>query len=756
MNDQQETVNGIVERILYVSGKGCTTLRLGLEDGTTVTATGEALLGVQPGETLHLTGKTTQHHTHGPQFHARDCHYTEPATLHAIRKYLACGLVKGIGPKLADAIVDEFKEDTLHIIDTAPDRLREVHLIGPARCTEIIASWQLHQEIRQLMILLQSAGISATHAPRIARHFRVERQEAHDVADVLEIIQDNPYRLTEVYRIGFKLADRLALWLGLPERSPHRLQAALLHTLDEAALKEGHCFLHERQLCARTTKNLGDDTLVDLLPAQLDALRAERRVIVQPVPHGDHYRPAVFAPHLLAAETSVASRLARLRATATRLARLGQWHTAPLPLDTRNLRLAPAQEAAVRMALGEPVSVLTGGPGCGKSFTVRTVVDVVEAAGGRVALAAPTGRAAKRLAELTGRTATTVHRLIGKPRHDNNGPASLFDAHDPLEADLIVVDEASMLDLALFDRLLGKLTPGTHLLLVGDVHQLPSVGAGQVLRDLLTVAAIPRTELTEVFRQGEDSAITRNAHRINAGQDIHSTNDFWFIKVPDPRNIPATVLDIATRRLPTAFGTTPTDIQILAPTTKGPAGTHELGLALQAALNPHTDGQPQHWGDGRPFRRGDRVIAVRNDPRKGVLNGSTGTITAIDDKERQLHVTLDDDATVPYGFDELDELLHAYAITVHRAQGSEYPFVIVPLTTTGPAYLLLRRNLLYTAVTRARRMLVLVGDEDALAMAIKHPATPRNTSLAPRLHEALTGTTVLPRPLKALDQAALY
>ncbi|MFD5081705.1 helix-hairpin-helix domain-containing protein [Kitasatospora sp. NPDC058406] len=440
MNDQQETVSGIVERILYVSTNGCTTLRLGLEDGATITATGEALLGVQPGETLHLTGKTTQHPTHGPQFDAHDCHYTEPATLHAIRKYLACGLVKGIGPKLADAIVDEFKEDTLHVIDTTPDRLREVHLIGPARCAEIIASWQLHQEIRQLMILLQSAGISATHAPRIARHFRVERQEAHDVADVLEIIQDTPYRLTEVYRIGFKLADRLALWLGLPERSPHRLQAALLHTLDEAALKEGHCFLYERQLCARTTKNLGDDTLAGLLPAQLDALRAEHRVIVQPVPHGDHYRPAVFAPHLLAAETSVASRLARLRATGTRLARLEQWHTAPLPFDARDLRLAPAQEAAVRMALGEPVSVLTGGPGCGKSFTVRTVVDVVEAAGGRVALAAPTGRAAKRLAELTGRTATTIHRLIGKPRHDNDGPVSLFDAHDPLEADLIVVD----------------------------------------------------------------------------------------------------------------------------------------------------------------------------------------------------------------------------------------------------------------------------------------------------------------------------
>ncbi|MCU7827176.1 ATP-dependent RecD-like DNA helicase [Kitasatospora sp. DSM 101779] len=759
MAEQQlETVDGIVERILYVSSGGFTALRLGLEHGGSLTAKGEALLGVQPGETLQLTGRRGRHLAYGEEFHAVECRYLEPATLQAIRKYLASGLVRGIGPKLADAIVDTFKLDTLQVIDTTPERLREVHLIGPARYTEIVAAWQVHQEIRQLMVLLQGAGVSPTHAPRIAHHFRTVRREAHDVADVLDIVQEHPYRLTEVYGIGFTTADKLALWLGLPERSPERLRAALLHALETAAVRDGQCFLFERQLLHRTLQNLRDETLAELLPDQLGVLVASGSVVVQDVPRDGRLQAAVFTPRLHAAEVSVAARIARLRSATTRLASIGPWRGGgPLPVFDSALVLAPAQETAARMALTEPVSVLTGGPGCGKSFTVKTIVDLVEAAGGRVGLAAPTGRAAKRLQNLTGRTATTVHRMIGNRRDDDTGPLNLFDAWDPLEADLIVIDEASMLDLPLLDRLLGKLTPGVHLLLVGDVHQLPSVGPGQVLRDLLAVDAIPRTELDEVFRQSADSAIIRNAAQIRHGQPIRSGGDFWFLPVPDPE-IPATVVDLVTRRLPTTYGITPDDVQVLAPSTKGPAGTQELAAAIQAKVNPHHDGQAQHWGDGRPFRLNDRVIAVRNDLRKGVLNGSTGRVTAIDDKDRHIHVTLDDDgSTILYAFEELDELLHAYAITVHRAQGSEYPHVIVPLTKTGPSYLLLRRNLLYTAVTRARQMLVLVGDPEALDTAIKQPAAGRNSSLAVRLHEALTSTAVLPDPVRTNNApASLY
>ncbi|MFD5610575.1 ATP-dependent RecD-like DNA helicase [Kitasatospora sp. NPDC127060] len=749
MAQHPATVDGIVERILFVGSNGFTALRLGLEGGESLTAKGEALVGVQPGETLQLTGTHSQHPTYGAEFHAGECRYVEPATLHAIRKYLASGLVRGIGPKLADAIVDHFKLDTLQIIDTTPARLREVHLIGDARYAGIVAAWQVHQEIRQLMVLLQGAGISPTHAPRIAHHFRVERQEAHDVADVLEIVQEAPYRLAEVYRIGFATADKLALSLGWPERSPERLQAALVHTLEDSAVRDGQTFLYDTELIRRAAANLRDEGLDALLPAQLDTLAAERRVVLQDLPHRGRLRPAVFTPRLHAAETSVASRIARLRGTTTRLATLRPWRRGPLPLLDSATELTEEQEAAVLMAVTEPVAVLTGGPGCGKSFTVKAVLDLVEAVGGRVGLAAPTGRAAKRLQEITGRPASTVHRMIGKPKEEDNGPLSLFDAYDPLEADLIVVDEASMLEVTLLDRLLGKLAPGVHLLLVGDVHQLPSVGAGQVLRDLLSVPEIPRTELSTIFRQDGASTIPLNAQRINRGEDTVNGGQFWFLPVPDHK-ITDTVVDLVTRRLPDTYPVQPGDIQVLAPATKGPAGTRDLALAVQGAVNPHQDGAAQHFADGRPFRLKDRVIAIRNDPRKGVLNGTTGTVTAIDDKERQIHVTMDDQVAAVYGFEELDELLHAYAITVHRSQGSEYPIVVVPLTM-GSSYLLLRRNLLYTAVTRARELVVVVGDPEALATAIKRPADPRNSSLAPRLHEALTGNRLLPAPTRNPD-----
>ena len=769
---EPEVLEGIVERILYVGSGGFTAVRLGLADGESVGAKGEALLGVQPGETLHLTGHHADHPTWGREFRAVSCRYVEPSTVHAIRAYLASGLVRGIGPKLADAIVDEFKLDTLQVIDTTPERLLEVHLIGKGRLAEIIAAWQVHQEIRQLMILLQSAGISATHAPRIVRHFRTDRQEAHSVTDVLDIVQSAPYRLTEVFRIGFTTADKLALWLGLPERSPQRLQAALLHTLEQAG---GDSFLWERQLYARTVRNLGgDETLAELLPAELASLVATDAVVLQDLPYGQdlpgrerRWKPAVFAPALHAAETAVAARVDRLRAAATRLSTLRPWAAGPLPVFDSAVELAPEQEAAVRMALTTPVSVLTGGPGCGKSFTVRSIVDIVEAAGGRVALTAPTGRAAKRLAELTGRPATTVHRLIHGRREDPAVPVSLFDAYDPLDADLIVIDEASMLDLRLCAQLLGKLTPGVHLLLVGDVHQLPSVGAGQVLADLLAVAEVPRTELTVIFRQARDSAIVTNATEIKYGRPVRSFGDFWFLDarrddaertLPPPEEIQATVVDLVTRRLPDTYGIDPADIQVLAPGRKGALGTDDLNLAIQAVVNPHRDGREQHWGDGRAFRPGDRVVAVRTDARRGVVNGTTGRITAIDTKQRQVRIVTDDDRTeAAYAFDELDELLHAYAMTVHRAQGSEYPMVVVPMTRTGASYLLLRRNLLYTAVTRAKRMLVLVGDPAALDQAISQPSEPRNSALALRLGEALRGEVVLPRPRLAFDgQASLY
>jgi len=485
-----------------------------------------------------------------------------------------------------------------------------------------------------------------------------------------------------------------------------------------------------------------------LLPRELDALRADGRLVAELLPHLGRETAVVFSRRLHAAETSLARHLGRLHRAPTSLARRGQWTSDPLPLPPGAPPLHAAQEQAVRMALSAPVSVLTGGPGCGKSFTVRLLVEVAEAAGAQVSLAAPTGRAAKRLSELTGNQATTVHRLL---RPGQAATESLFD-RDPIDADLFVIDEASMLDLVLCGRLLEKIPTGAHVLFVGDTDQLPSIGPGTVLADLLRVPAVARTALHHVFRQEQGSAVTAAAHRINAGQTPDSGGDFWYLRENNPNNIPDLVLDLVTRRLPAAYGVSPADIQVLCPTRRHPAGTHELGRLLQDALNPARDGDAQHWCDARPFRLGDRVMPTRNDPKKGpngVFNGTTGTVVTLDTEQRELEIALDDGDTATYTFDELDDVLHAYAVTVHRAQGSEYPIVVIPLTTTGS--FILRRNLLYTAVTRGKHKVIVVGEEEALRRALAAAEPHRNTALALRLYDALFRAPALPAPSQARD-----
>jgi exodeoxyribonuclease V alpha subunit len=481
-----------------------------------------------------------------------------------------------------------------------------------------------------------------------------------------------------------------------------------------------------------------------LLPRELDALRNDGRLVAEHLPHLGRETPVVYSRRLHTAETSLARHLARLHRAPTTLARRGDWTHDPLPLPQDTPPLHPAQEQAVRMALSTPVSVLTGGPGCGKSFTVRMVVQAAEAAGAQVSLTAPTGRAAKRLSELTGTGATTVHRLL---RPGQAPSESLFD-RDPMEADLFVIDEASMLDLVLCERLLERIPTGAQVLFVGDTDQLPSIGPGTVLADLLRVPAIARTALNHVFRQEQGSAITASAHRIINGQMPVNGGDFWYLRENNPTKIPDLVLDLVTRRLPDAYNLTPGDIQVLCPTRKHPAGTHELGRLLQDALNPAREGDTQHWCDGRPFRLGDRVMPTRNDPKKGrngVFNGTTGTVITLDTEQRELEIALDDGDTATYTFDELDDVLHAYAVTVHRAQGSEYPVVVIPLTTTGA--FILRRNLLYTAVTRGKRKVILVGEDDALRRALATAEPHRNTALALRLHQVLLQKPALPEPL---------
>jgi len=733
-------VEGIVERVVFVDRSGFTVLLLGTGEQEPLKASGEILQGAQPGESLRLTGAWRQHPAHGPQFAATDCTHTLPASLYAMRRYLASGLIKGIGPKLADAIVAEFAEQTMHVLEETPQRLLEVHQIGPGRHARIIEAWKIHQDIRELMLLLHGAGVPAGHAPRICHHFSTE------TTDTADLVHRHPYRLTEVRGLGFHYADAVAQWLGIPQQSPQRLRAGLLHALDQSAL-QGHCYLPEDRLLREAAALLDQDQ--GLLPRELDALRAAGHLLVELQPHLGRESALVFSRRLHAAETSLAKHLARLHnAAPTALSRRGEWTDTALPLPAGAADLHPAQEQAVRMALTQPVSVLTGGPGCGKSFTVATIVDVAEAAGAQVSLAAPTGRAAKRLSELTGNPATTVHRLL------QPGPAagdSLFD-QDPMEADLFVIDEASMLDLSLCERLLEKIPTGAHILFVGDTDQLPSIGPGTVLADLLRVPAIARTALRHVFRQGQGSAITANAHRIIVGEPPLSGGDFWYLRENNPDKIPDLVLDLVTRRLPAAYGLAPGDIQVLCPTRKHPAGTHELGLRLQDVLNPARDGDAEHWCDARPFRLGDRVMPTRNDPKRGpngVFNGSTATVITLDTEQRELEIALDDGDTATYTFDELDEVLHAYAITVHRAQGSEYPIVVIPLTTAGA--FILRRNLLYTAVTRGKSKVILVGEDEALRRALTTAEPHRNTTLALRLHRTVANDASWPEPAPSTD-----
>ncbi len=746
MNEPRLVIEGVVDHLRYVGPDGYTVACIapvdekgtGLDerfggdsgDAELVIAAGGALIGVQPGETVRLTGAWSRRGEHGDRFSVTECESILPASVYAIRRYLGSGLIRGIGGKLADAIVGHFGEQTLTVIDGAPERLVEVHNIGPGRMRMILAAWEEQKAIREVMTFLQGVRLSPALAIRIHQVFGDE---------ALRIVREEPYRLAEEVRgVGFHTADRIAMAVGIPEQSPQRMRAGLLHVLDRANARLGHCYLPEKSLLAQSMEVLDADP--EPLRAGLDGLRADGTAVVELLPDRDGGRsepePVVFSRWLHVAESSVAGELIRLHQAASRLPE--RVRRAAGDPGGKGETLHPDQRRAVETALRETVSVLTGGPGCGKSFTVRMITEVARAGGVRVALAAPTGRAAKRLSELTGLPAMTVHRMV-RPRNDPADDGALFDHKDPFLADLIVIDETSMLDLPIARTLLRKIPSGCHVLFVGDPDQLPSVGPGNVLRDLLDAPAIPRVRLSHVFRQAADSPIVANAHRVREGLLPYQGKEFYLFQEEDADAVPELVADLATRRIPARRGVDPDDIQVLCPSRQKAAGAEELNRLLQERRNPHRPGVPEYWTDGRVFRPGDKVMPIRNNYDKGaegVFNGASGTITRLVPDERHLEIAMDDGQTVVYGYDELDEILHAYAITVHRSQGSEYPYVIIPLTTAAGS-LVLRRNLLYTAITRARRTVVLVGQARALEIAVSNRGMRRNTSLATRLNRIL-------------------
>jgi exodeoxyribonuclease V alpha subunit len=736
-------LEAVLERVTFVSeDTGYTIARVATDrTGPDLLTVVGPLLGAQVGESLRLTGHWGSHPRYGRQFVVESYTTVLPATIQGIRRYLGSGLIKGIGPRMAERMVDHFGADILTVIDQAPQRLVEVRGVGPKRTARIAQAWEEQKAIKEVMVFLAGVGVSTSLAVRIYKKY----------ADAsIEVVRSEPYRLaSEVWGIGFKTADTIAAAVGIPHDSPERIKAGLAYTLSQAA-DDGHCYLPEPTLIADATTIL--DVAGDLIGPCLDELVTEQGVIREPVgPVGDQApAPAVYLVPFHRAETSLAAGLLGLLGLlGTRADRLAgfqavDWDTALAWLRTRTGQdLAPGQQQAVQVALTSKVAVLTGGPGCGKSFTVRSVVELARAKGATVVLVAPTGRAAKRLAELTGHPASTVHRLLAlRPGGD---PA--FDRDTPLEADLVVVDEASMMDLILANKLVKAIPPGAHLLLVGDVDQLPSVGAGEVLRDLLAAQPIPRVRLTHIFRQAAQSGIVVNAHRINAGTPprLSGFPDFyWFDSdAPadgdrNPGEVTADlVVDLVARRIPDRFGIDPVrDIQVLTPMHRGPAGAANLNTLLQDALTPFRDGEPERRYGGKVFRVGDKVTQLRNNYDKGtagIFNGTVGTVTGISLAEQTLTVLTDEDEPVDYDFAELDELAHAYAVTIHRSQGSEYPAVVIPVTTA--AWMMLQRNLLYTGITRAKKLIILVGSRRALAQAVRTPGTGRrHTALTHRLH----------------------
>jgi exodeoxyribonuclease V alpha subunit len=691
------------------------------------------LRGAVPGERVQAVGRWESHARYGRQFRAESCVVLPPATREGIVRYLGSGLIEGIGPVLAERLVEAFGEQTLEVIAQHPERLVEVPGIGRVRSERILAAWEKQAAVREVMFFLTAHGVSPTFAHRIYQAYGNQ---------AVEVVQRHPYRLArDVFGIGFKSADRIAHAMGIEADDPERLAAGLAWTLEEAG-GHGHVLLPRPLLLERAAAVLEVDT--NRLSTCLDEVCTQGSLVEEASPFVvGSGPPVVYTRAAFGTEVALAERVTRLARRSVPEDRARRLLAAAQDRERGlGIRLERGQRRAVNELVGAQLGILTGGPGTGKTTIVRLFAEAVETVGGRVALAAPTGRAARRLSESTGRPAETLHRLL-----EFNFSERRFerDAERPVEADLVVVDEASMLDQSLARALFRAVAETTSVLLVGDADQLPSVGPGNVLHDLLSHSGIRSHRLTEVFRQAADSHIVRSAHRIRRGQ-IPSRGrrgrdgrlgDFFHIAVDDATGTRETVIELVSRRIPSAFGLDPlADIQVLAPMHRGEAGIAALNRSLQAALNP--TGEPIPVGD-RELRQGDKVIQLRNNYQREVFNGEIGRILGVDPVSGQVRVGFDG-RDVSYPATELHELAPAYCISIHKSQGSEFPAVVVALVRQH--YLLLQRNLIYTAVTRGRRLVCIVGEPKALVRAIRN-ASPaqRYTGLEGRLGELLAASS---------------
>ena len=702
----------VVERITFQSPEtGYTVLKARVKDYTELVAVVGNLLDANVGSVLLVEGSWKVDSRYGRQFMAESWEETMPATVYGIEKYLGSGLIKGVGPKFAQRIVRMFGTETIAVIEDDIDRLRQVEGIGSKRISMIKESWQKQKEVKNIMLFLQSNGVSTAYAAKIYKEYGNA---------AIDKVKENPFRLADdIWGIGFRTADTIAAKLGFGKDSFVRLRSGILYTLSALA-DEGHVYAERDQLADKAVELLEAD-IANVQMTLDNMLQAEELILEE---------DAIFLPAFNYAEKGTAHKLIELAEDVSGFDSLrseSQVDVAALE-KMLGIQYDEVQAQAVQEAARSKVMVLTGGPGTGKTTTVQGIIAAYGQMGLRILLAAPTGRAAKRMSEATGLPAKTIHRLLeckppdGYQRNEDN----------PLEGDVLIVDECSMIDIILMNSLLKALPRNMRLVLVGDIDQLPSVGAGNVLRDIIDSGRVPVIRLTRIFRQAQQSRIITNAHRINQGEfpDISNgrNTDFFFINSEEPEAAVQEIVALVSSKLPRYYGVKPSEVQVLTPMQRGVLGGTNLNQTLQAALNPEGEGLRR---GGFIFRLYDKVMQVKNNYDKEVFNGDIGRIVAVDLQERTLQVMFDG-RVIEYDVSELDELVHAYATTIHKAQGSEYPIVVMPILMTH--FVMLQRNLLYTGITRAKKVLVMIGSKKALAYAVHNvTVSQRNTKLKERL-----------------------
>ncbi len=701
-----EDLQGYIESITYTNEEnGYTIARVkahGLDEPVTIVGN---LVSPVPGEMISMKGEWSQHPKYGRQFKVLSYRTSVPAAVRGIEKYLGSGLIKGIGPEMAHRIVERFGESTLEVIENDTQKLTQVEGIGRKRVEMIREAWDEQREIRGVMIFLQSHGVSPGYAAKIFKQYGNH---------AVNIVTENPYRLaTDIFGIGFITADRIAEKMGFARDSGARAEAGILHVLSQCT-EEGHVYYPYNRLIQRCQEILQIDR--EIIAHALEELNRNERLILE--------ETAVYLPPYYVSETGIASFLIELQNHRKRIREIDSEMAVQWVQQRLDITLAEKQVEAIKYTLKEKLMVITGGPGTGKTTIMKAILAIISRIGIRIMLAAPTGRAAKRMSEATGYEAKTIHRLL-----EYNLRAGGFRKNqlDPLKCDLLILDEASMIDTVLMYHLLKAVPLPASLIFVGDVNQLPSVGAGNVLKDIIASGRVPVVELNEIFRQARESQIIVNAHRIHVGLAPESSgqeSDFYFIMQEDPEKVLSIILELVGERIPRRFHLDPVDdIQVLTPMHRGVVGVENLNRELQNTLNPGQDGIIR---GSKKFRLHDKVMQIRNNYDKDVFNGDIGRITRIERESMEVRVSFDG-REVCYGSAELDEIVLAYAVSVHKAQGSEYPAVVIPVMTQH--YILLQRNLLYTAVTRGEKLVVLVGTKKALNIAVKNDKTQKRYTL---------------------------